>query len=124
VLVGGDALVTDEFWAITGPSGEGTMMTFGPDPRLNPANAELIKAFRDAGFEPEAYTLYTYAAVQAWADAATKAGSTDAAAVSAALTGNQFDTVLGQIGFTPKGDVSAPGYVFYVWRDGKYVYAQ
>jgi branched-chain amino acid transport system substrate-binding protein len=100
------------------------MMTFGPDPRLNPANAELIKAFRDAGFEPEAYTLYTYAAVQAWADAATKAGSTDAAAVSAALKGNQFDTVLGQIGFTPKGDVSAPGYVFYVWRDGKYVYAQ
>ena len=124
VLVGGDALVTDEFWAITGPAGEGTLMTFGPDPRLSPDNATLVKAFRDAGFEPEAYTLYTYAAVQAWAQAAMKAGSTEAGAVSAALKANQFATVLGNIGFTPKGDVSAPGYVFYVWKDGKYVYAQ
>jgi branched-chain amino acid transport system substrate-binding protein len=124
VLIGGDSLVTDEFWAITGPAGEGTMMTFGPDPRLDPRNATLVQSFRDAGFEPEAYTLYTYAAVQAWADAANKAGSTDAAMVSAALKANQFETVLGNIGFTPKGDVSAPGYVFYVWKDGKYVYAQ
>src|SRR5262249_11571730 len=44
LLVGGDALVTDEFWAITGASGEGTLMTFGPDPRLNPANAGLVNA--------------------------------------------------------------------------------
>jgi branched-chain amino acid transport system substrate-binding protein len=124
VLVGGDALVTDEYWAITGPAGEGTLMTFGPDPRLDPGNETLVKSFRDAGYEPEAYTLYTYAAVQTWADAANKAGSTEAAAVSAALKANQFETVLGTIGFTPKGDVSAPGYVFYVWRDGKYVYAQ
>jgi branched-chain amino acid transport system substrate-binding protein len=123
MLVGGDALVTDEFWAITGPAGEGTMMTFGPDPRLDPRNATLVKSFRDAGYEPEAYTLYTYAAVQAWAQAAAKAGSTDAAAVSAALKANKFDTVLGDIGFTPKGDITAPGYVFYVWKEGKYAYA-
>ena len=32
-LVSGDALVTNEFWAITGPAGEGVRMTFGPDPR-------------------------------------------------------------------------------------------
>jgi branched-chain amino acid transport system substrate-binding protein len=29
---------------------------------------------------------------------------------------------LGDIGFTNKGDVVGPGYVFYVWRDGEYVY--
>src|SRR5690606_8704983 len=33
VLVSGDALVTDEYWAITGDAGEGTLMTFSPDPR-------------------------------------------------------------------------------------------
>ena len=124
ILVGGDALVTDEYWAITGAAGQGTLMTFGPDPRLIAANADLVKSFRDASYEPEAYTLYTYAAVQAWAQAATKAGTTDAAAVSAALKANQFNTVLGDLGFTPKGDVAAPGYVFYVWNDGKYTYAQ
>lgn len=122
-MVGGDALVTEEFWAITGPAGEGTLMTFGPDPRLIPANADLVKSFRAQNYEPEAYTLYTYAAVQAWAQAAQKAGSVDGTKVSASLKANQFDTVLGKIGFDTKGDVTAPGYVFYVWKNGKYVYA-
>jgi branched-chain amino acid transport system substrate-binding protein len=123
-LIGGDALVTEEFWTITGPAGEGTLMTFGPDPRLIPENEALVKAFRDSGYEPEAYTLYTYAAIQAWADAANKTGSTDFAKVTAALKEGQFKTALGTIDFNEKGDNSAPGYVFYVWKDGKYVYAQ
>jgi branched-chain amino acid transport system substrate-binding protein len=124
VLVGADSLVTDEFWSITGPAGEGTLLTFGPDPRLNPANAALVQAFRAARYEPEAYTLYTYAAIQAWAAAAGKAGSTDSVKVSATLKANSFDSAMGKIGFNSKGDVTAPGYVLYVWRNGKYVYAQ
>ena len=123
-MVGGDALVTEEFWAITGPAGEGTMMTFGPDLRQDPANAALVKSFRDQNYEPEAYTLYTYGAIQAWAQAAAKAGSVDATKVEASLRANKFDTVLGKIGFDAKGDVTAPGYVFYLWKDGKYSYAK
>ncbi len=123
-LIGGDALVTEEFWAITGPAGEGTLMTFGPDLRLDPANAELVKYFRNQNYEPEAYTLYTYGAIQAWAQAAAKAGTADATKVQAALRANQFDTVLGKIGFDAKGDITAPGYVFYQWKNGKYGYAQ
>ena len=38
ILVSGDALVTDEYWQITGDAGNGTLMTFSPDPRKNPAN--------------------------------------------------------------------------------------
>jgi len=121
-LVGGDALVTNEFWAITGEAGEGTLMTFGPDPRLNSDNIELVEAFRATGYEPEAFTLYTYAAIQSWAQAAERAGTTDAAMVSAALKSGMADTVLGDIGFTNKGDVEGPGYVFYVWGDGEYIY--
>jgi branched-chain amino acid transport system substrate-binding protein len=123
-MIGGDSLVTGEFWAITGDAGKGTLLTFGPDPRLIPANAELVKAFRDQGYEPEAYTLYTYASIQAWAEAVAKVGTTDAAKVSAALKSNTFATVLGKVSFDAKGDVNAPGYVFYVWNDGKYVYAE
>lgn len=122
-LMGGDALVSEEFWAITGPAGEGTLMTFSPDPRLLPANAELVKWFRDQNYEPEAYTLYTYGTIQAWAQAAEKAGSTDTKKVAATLKANKFDTALGTIGFDAKGDITAPGYVVYVWHDGKYVYA-
>jgi branched-chain amino acid transport system substrate-binding protein len=122
-MVGGDSLVTEEFWAITGEAGKGTLLTFGPDPRLNPANAELVKYFRDQHYEPEAYTLYTYASIQVWAEAVAKAGTTDTAKVTAMLKSNKFDTAMGNIGFDAKGDVSAPGYVFYIWKDGKYVYA-
>ncbi|MEX0759997.1 MAG: branched-chain amino acid ABC transporter substrate-binding protein, partial [Tistlia sp.] len=32
-MISGDALVTDEYWKITGDAGEGTIMTFAPDPR-------------------------------------------------------------------------------------------
>ena len=45
-LVSGDALVTDEYWKITGPAGEGTLMTFSPDPRKDPAAAGVVKKFR------------------------------------------------------------------------------
>ena len=38
------------------------------------------------------------------------------------LKADQFPTVLGSIGFDAKGDVTAPGYVFYVWKDGDYDY--
>ena len=121
-LVSGDALVTDEFWKITGDAGSGTLMTFSPDPRKNKMAAPVVKEFRDGGYEPEGYTLYTYGAIQAWAQAVAKAGSTDTDKVEAALNSGQFDTVLGKIGFDQKGDVTAPGYVWYEWKDGTYDY--
>ncbi len=121
-LVSGDALVTDEFWKITGDAGQGTLMTFSPDPRKNPEAAPVVEKFRSMNYEPEGYTLYTYGAIQAWAQAVEKAGSTDLDKVIASLRKNKFDTVLGNIGFDMKGDVTAPGYVWYVWEGGKYDY--
>ena len=122
VLISGDALVSNDFWSITGPLGEGTLFSFSPDPRKNPNAADVVKAFQAKGIEPEGYTLYTYGAIQAWVDAVTKDKTVDADPVIAALKANQFETVLGTIGFDAKGDVTAPGYVFYEWKGGKYDY--
>ena len=121
-LVSGDALVTQEYWAITGAAGEGTLMTFSPDPRKNPSAAPLVERFREGGYEPEGYTLYTYGAIQAWAQAVERAKSADAEPVIEQLRAGKFDTVLGNIGFDAKGDVTAPGYVFYEWKNGDYDY--
>lgn len=123
-LISGDALVTQEYWQITGDIGEGTLMTFSPDPRKNPDAAPVVKRFRDAGTEPEGYVLYTYAAIQAWAQAAEQAKSTEFDKVVESLNTNKFNTVLGNIGFDDKGDVTAPGYVFYEWHKGNYDYVQ
>ena len=120
VLMGGDALVTQEYWSITGPAGEGTLMTFSPDPRKNPAASEVVARFEEKGIEPEGYVLYTYAAIQAWAEAAKKAGTTDAAAVVKALNDNAFDTVIGQLRFNEKGDPNLPPYAVYRWSNGAY----
>ena len=121
-LVSGDALVTDEYWSITGDAGEGTLMTFSPDPRKNPVAVPVVQKFRDKGIEPEGYVLYTYGAIQTFAQAAEKAGTTDLDALIATLRSESFDTVLGTIGFDMTGDVTAPGYVFYEWKNGTYDY--
>ena len=124
VMVSGDALVTDEFWAITGDAGEGTLMTFSPDPRKNADIAPLVEKFRAKGVEPEGYVLYTYAAIQAWTDAAKAAGSTDRDAVIKQLDESTFKTVLGDSNFDEKGDIKLPGYVFYEWKNGSYDYIE
>ncbi|MGQ7791845.1 branched-chain amino acid ABC transporter substrate-binding protein [Faunimonas sp. B44] len=124
IIVSGDALVTDEYWAITGDAGEGTLMTFSPDPRKSEKAAPIVEKFRAKNIEPEGYVLYTYAAIQAWAEAVTKAGSTEFDPVVAALDEGQFDTVLGNLEFDDKGDVTLPGYVFYEWKDGQYDYLE
>jgi branched-chain amino acid transport system substrate-binding protein len=120
ILMGGDALITQEFWSITGPAGEGTLMTFSPDPRKNPAAAEVVKRFKDKGIEPEGYVLYTYAAVQAWKQAAEKAKSVESAEVVKALNDTEFDTVIGKFKFNEKGDPNLPPYAVYRWSNGTY----
>ena len=119
-LISGDALVTDEYWSITGDAGEGTLMTFGPDPRKFPAAQRVVDRSRAQGYEPEGYTLYTYAAIQVWAQAVEMAGTTDLDPVIEALQSNTFSTVLGDITFDEKGDILQPAYVWYEWSGGTY----
>ena len=121
-LVSGDALVTEEFWSITGDAGEGTLFSFSPDPTKNEAAAEVVARFMEQGYKPEGYTLYTYAAIQVFAQAAEAAGSTDIDALVEQMRALTFDTVLGELTFDGKGDVALPGYVFYEWTDGAYGY--
>jgi branched-chain amino acid transport system substrate-binding protein len=77
-MVSGDAILSRDFWAITGAAGEGTMMTFSPDPTHYPKNAGVVGRLKAAGRQTDGYPLFAYAAIQAWAEAATKAGGTDA----------------------------------------------
>jgi branched-chain amino acid transport system substrate-binding protein len=117
-MISGDALATQEFWSITGDAGAGMMFTFGPDPTKRPVAAAVVKRFKDKGINPEGYTLYTYAAIQIWAQAAAKAKTTDPKKVAAAIHAGKWDTVLGPISYDKKGDITRLDYVFYVWKKG------
>src|SRR3954451_13450440 len=128
-LMGGDGMADDEFAAIAGPGAEGTLMTFSPDPRTNPKNKEIVDLFRKKrGFEPQSYTLYSYAAVQIIKQAAEAAKSLDPKKVAAQMySGMKFKTVIGDISYDKKGDVSRLDYVVYVWKknpDGKITYVE
>jgi branched-chain amino acid transport system substrate-binding protein len=120
LLVSGDALVTNEFWTITGPAGEGTIMTFSPDPRNNPKYADLVKKFKDAGFDPEGYTLYSYAAFMVWADAVKRAGGLEFDKVVDAINKTDLDTPVGHVAYDEKGDLKEANYVWYKWSNGTY----
>ncbi|OAF06138.1 branched chain amino acid ABC transporter substrate-binding protein [Bradyrhizobium centrolobii] len=123
ILMAGDALADKEYASITGPAGEGTLFTFGPDPRNKPTAKKIVEAFKAKGIDPEGYTLYTYAAMQVWSQAAKKAGTTDAKKVMAAMKGGKWDTVIGPIEYDAKGDIKQIDYVVYKW-DAKGGYAE
>ena len=122
-LIGGDAVVDKEFWSIAGRTGEGALMSFLDDLSYHPVPEarDLVRRYRDKGQNPEGYTLYSYAAVQVWAQAVRSVGSTQADAVSAALRAGPFDTVIGTLGFDENGDPTLLRYVIYEWQHGVYV---
>ena len=127
-LMGGDGITSDEFASIGGPGVEGTLMTFGPDPRKNPAAAAVVKTLEAKNINPEAFTLYSYAALQVIAMSAANAKSLDPKKVAAATkSGTPFKTVIGDLAYDKKGDITRLDYVMYTWRkgtDGKITYVQ
>ena len=127
-LMGGDGITDNEFAAVGGPGVEGTLMTYGPDPRNNPAAKDAVAKFRAKKFEPEAYTLYSYAGVQIIKQAAEAAKSLDPKKVAEKMhSGLHFKTVLGDISYDKKGDITKLDYVMYIWKkdaSGKVTYVE
>jgi branched-chain amino acid transport system substrate-binding protein len=127
-LMGGDGITSDEFAAVGGPGVEGTLMTYGPDPRNKPEAKKVVEEFRAKKFEPEAYTLYSYAGVQVIKQAAEAAKSLDPKKVAEKMhSGMHFDTVLGDLSFDKKGDITKLDYVMYLWKkdpSGKMTYVE
>src|SRR5215208_7243191 len=118
-LMSGDGIVSAEFTSIAGPGADGTLMTFSPDPRKNPAAKDVVAKFKAKNFEPEAYTLYSYAAVQVLAEAAKQVGGVEPKKMADNMKqGKAFKTVIGDISFDKKGDITRPDYVMYVWKKG------
>jgi len=127
-LMGGDGITTDEFAQIGGPGVVGTLMTYGPDARNNPAAKSIVAKFRANHFEPEAYTLYSYAAVQVIKQAAEAAKSLDPKKVAEKMhSGMHFKTAIGDLSYNKKGDITRLDYVMYIWKkdaSGKITYSE
>ncbi|MDV7210216.1 branched-chain amino acid ABC transporter substrate-binding protein [Azotobacter beijerinckii] len=122
-FVSGDGIVTDELVTTAGGPKyvKGTFMTFGADPRKIPEGQALVGKLRASGYEPEGYTLYAYASLQALAAAFNAVGKTDSEKASQWLKSHPVATVMGTKEWDAKGDLKVSDYVIYEWDDqGKY----
>jgi branched-chain amino acid transport system substrate-binding protein len=122
-LIANSAMALEDFPMIAGAGLEGTLMAAMTYTGDRPQAKHVVARFHAQGYEPLGYTLYTYAAVQVWAQAVEAADALDLHAVTLAMHSRQFETVLGRIGFDAKGDVTGfDPWGWYVWQaDGTYV---
>ncbi|MDH5752335.1 MAG: branched-chain amino acid ABC transporter substrate-binding protein [Deltaproteobacteria bacterium] len=123
----GDGIVSEEFPSIAGEGTQGVLMTFGADPRKIPTAKAVVDKFRKTGYEPEAYTLYSYTTVQVIAEALKANKNTrDGNKLASYIKSKSFDTVMGKKEFDSKGDLKVSDYVVYEWRKNgdKFVYEQ
>jgi branched-chain amino acid transport system substrate-binding protein len=115
-FISGDGAMVKDLTVLAGQAVEGTLIVFSPEDRSNPAATDVVARFRSHGFEPEAYTLKSYAAVQVIAGGIEMAGVQAPRLVAAAIrSGKPISTVLGDLTFDAKGDRREPDVMMYVW---------
>ncbi|MBC2680451.1 branched-chain amino acid ABC transporter substrate-binding protein [Pseudomonas sp. CFBP 8758] len=118
-----DGIVTDELVTTAGGAQyvDGVYMTFGADPRMLPDSKAVVEEFRKSGYEPEGYTLYAYASLQALAAGFNGAKSNKGEEAAKWLKANPVKTVMGEKAWDTKGDLKVSDYVVYQWNaEGKY----
>ena len=121
-IISGDSLVTEDYGNQAKDAANGTLSTFTFDARKFPNARGLVQRLRDKDQNPEGFTLYAYAAVQALAAAAEATGTLDSTRLAEWLRGgNRFDTVVGPVSFDAKGDLANPAIAWFKWIDGRYV---
>jgi branched-chain amino acid transport system substrate-binding protein len=124
-LMMGDAIATPDFWAVAGEAAEGTMFTFPADPQARPEAKQAVEAIKKTGFQPEGFTLFSYAVVEAIAAGVERAGEDDPAKVAESLkNGEPVATAIGPVSFDEKGDIKGAQYDINVWKAGKYTKMQ
>ncbi|PWK72643.1 branched-chain amino acid transport system substrate-binding protein [Aminobacter sp. AP02] len=84
-FIAGDGIFTADFPHAAGPDVAGTMFAFSLEDRDHPDAQSVVGRFRAKGFEPEAYTLKAYAAVQVIAKGIEVAGKSEPKAVAKAI---------------------------------------
>lgn len=119
ILGGGDALGTDDFQKLAGTAAEGTFLGHLPEARDLPTARYAVAGLTRYGIDAAGYTLYAYAAVELFAQAAERAKSLDTEALAKTMRTGRFETVLGPLSFDAKGDLVDGRTAVYVWHDGR-----
>ncbi len=122
-VIGSDGLLDKEFAQVAGA--EGTLMTLAPAPPRLPETRGPARAPRSP--DADTFAAPAYAAVEVVRRGIEGAGSVEPARVAAFLHGGTpLRTVLGEIAFDARGDLTKPPFSVYAWRrlpDGRLDFA-
>ena len=120
-FIGGDALVTEEFWKITGPAGRRHPDDLPARPPQGPGRQGRRRQVHGAeATTPKATRSTPTPRSRPLPQAAEKAKSVKLDDLSKALHSMTAQTVVGPLTWDKKGDVTDPKYVFYIWKNGTY----
>lgn len=119
-LMSGDGTFDPMYLKIAGAAAEGTYLTFSPDPDKVPSSKAFVEAYKAKYGELGPYSIYAYDAMNIMLAAISEAKATDGKAIIAKLHELTFKGAMGSIKFDQKGDVTAPPYVIWAVRDGKF----
>ena len=121
-FISDDGVKDNTFIEVAKENAEGVYATGPMDTTTNPLAMAAAQAHKDKyGDEPGAFFYNAYAAALAIMNAIEKAGSTEYAAVMAALRSEYVETPLGKISFDEKGDVIGFGFSIFQVQNGAYV---
>ena len=128
-FISGDGVIDPEFVKTAQACAEGSLLTFAeflpfsPDFEKYPRAKAFNEAYTPMFGTPGPYSLYAYEAANVLLSSIAVASTVDGAAVSAAIRGNEHDTILGKIRFDEKGDIVGSFYVVWMVKDGDFVLA-
>ncbi|MFA7437412.1 branched-chain amino acid ABC transporter substrate-binding protein [Castellaniella sp.] len=116
-FMGPEGVGNPDINAIAGPAVEGMLVTLPADFTTDPANAAIVKAFKDKNRDPGgAFQLTAYAAVDAIANGIKGAGQDDPAKVAEWLHANSVKTPIGEISWNDQGDLESFKFDVFTWH--------
>ena len=118
LLMGGQQLLSQVFWRAAGGAAEQIHVIAPIESPSRPEFRNAVNQLKQAGVVPDLVALYSYVAVQTWAEAVRRAGGGDPKKVVEALRSGQFPTAVGRVAFDQNGDRRDPSYSVLTWQPG------
>jgi branched-chain amino acid transport system substrate-binding protein len=116
-FMGPEGVGNKDISAIAGPASEGLLVTLPADFSSDPANADLVKAFKEKGEDPSGpFVMPSYSAVKIIADTIAATQSTDPIEIAEAMHATTYETPIGTVAFDEKGDLKEFDFVIYEWH--------
>ncbi|MEO7031769.1 MAG: branched-chain amino acid ABC transporter substrate-binding protein [Herbaspirillum sp.] len=119
-FMGPEGVGNPDINAIAGPAAEGMLVTLPADFTQDPANAAIVKAFKDKNRNPSgAFQLTAYSATLAIADGIKGVGADNPTKVASYLHSHTISTPIGKISWNKQGDLKDFKFDVFTWhKDG------